>query len=58
MAKSIQKIQQDLEALKVIVSEAGQELQDLYISYLNLLSKFSHQSIRVITSVVNSLAKT
>ncbi len=45
MAKSIQKIQQDLEALKVIVSEAGQELQDLYISYLNLLSKSAKQQL-------------
>ena len=45
MAKSIQQIQQDLEALKVIVGEAGQELQDLYISYLNLLSQSAKQQL-------------
>ena len=45
MAKSIQQIQQDLEALKVIVGEAGKELQDLYISYLNLLSQSVKQQL-------------
>ncbi|MGF1541549.1 MAG: hypothetical protein ACFCU5_14045 [Pleurocapsa sp.] len=45
MAKSIQKTQQELEALKVIVGEAGEELQDLYISYLNLLSQSVKQQI-------------
>ena len=45
MAKSIQQIQQDLDALKVIVGETGQELQDLYISYLNLLSQSAKQQL-------------
>ncbi len=45
MAKSIQQIQQDLETLKVIVGEAGKELQDLYINYLNLLSQSAKQQL-------------
>jgi hypothetical protein len=45
MAKSIQKTQQELEALKVIVAEAGEELQDLYISYLNLLGQSAKQQL-------------
>jgi hypothetical protein len=45
MAKSIQTTQQELEALKVTVAEAGQELQDLYINYLNLLSQSAKQQL-------------
>jgi len=45
MTRSIQQIKQDLDTIELTVAETAEELQNLYNSYLNLLSQSVNQQL-------------